>query len=315
MARTFFDDNGKPQQFPVGKESAKKHRSSKYINTTPCPKCGGTVFFTANDSCLICARHDAADFFGYCKGVMGFMKLPNGICTAHVYTGSHAVGDRDVTPEYRAEIERLRALFPGSVPTGPDVAAEQGLNIWVTSRPCMKAGHFGIRTVNGDCYFCQLEKLTPSPRQAALAAGEKWFTPTDPCPKCGTTSRRRVTDSHCTGCNTATKEPSPRQAAIAAGERTYIPNAPCRKCGTKAPRSVQNGACQGCKQAEPTKGDQRQTPDSLMMAADPNMVVSRKKAKELGLKVYRTGEPCTKGHKGFRYVKSGNCIKCLRGEE
>mgnify|MGYP006914385500 CR=1 FL=1 len=39
-----------------------------------------------------------------------------------------------------------------------------------------------------------------TPRAKAIAAGEKWYTPDEPCPKCGTLSPRYVANGRCKGC-------------------------------------------------------------------------------------------------------------------
>lgn len=45
------------------------------------------------------------------------------------------------------------------------------------------------------------------------------------------------------------------------------------------------------------------------------MIISRKEAKEKGLKRYFTGKPCKHGHICERYVNRGACIECNRGEK
>ena len=39
-----------------------------------------------------------------------------------------------------------------------------------------------------------------SARAQAKAAGEKWYTPSEPCSKCGTLSQRYVANGRCRGC-------------------------------------------------------------------------------------------------------------------
>lgn len=48
------------------------------------------------------------------------------------------------------------------------------------------------------------------------------------------------------------------------------------------------------------------------MEKNPNMVISKEAAAILKLVVYRTGEPCRRGHKFWRYVNGGACLACLR---
>jgi hypothetical protein len=50
-----------------------------------------------------------------------------------------------------------------------------------------------------------------------------------------------------------------------------------------------------------------------MMENAPDMIISREDARKLQLKVFRTGEPCRRGHRGFRWTSTGNCIPCAKG--
>lgn len=314
MGRAYFDDHGTPHPHPVGKDEAKRHKSARYIGN-PCaePDCKGYIYFTKTDKCLVCARQDAADLYAYCVGAMKFMDCGEyGISTDHVTRNGICVGDRDVTIEYQRTIEQHRALFPETVPLNRTQAIESGTKLWIDSRPCSKAGHFGIRTLNGECYFCEQERLTPSPRQKAIQEGKQWYFPTEPCKQCGTIAERRVSDSRCLGCHPK-KDATPRQIALHRGEAWYTPTEPCKRCGTLSERNVGNGTCRGCKNL--TRNDARETTDSKFMRENPDVVMSRELAVTLGMKVYRTGVPCNRGHNDFRYVSTGSCISCLRRKQ
>lgn len=55
----------------------------------------------------------------------------------------------------------------------------------------------------------------------------------------------------------------------------------------------------------------RRTSASFDMARSlPEMEISRGDAKALGLKIYRTGRPCFKGHVGWRFVSNSACVTC-----
>jgi len=109
---------------------------------------------------------------------------------------------------------------------------------------------------------------------------------------------------------------SPRAVAIKNGERWYMPNRPCPKCGKMALKYVANGVCKGCMEcAEIAKEDGRETADTIMMRENPDLIISRKDAQALGFKIYRTGEFCRRGHTSYRYVSTGQCIECLRGDK
>lgn len=56
--------------------------------------------------------------------------------------------------------------------------------------------------------------------------------------------------------------------------------------------------------------DRRTTASFEMARSLPQMEISRVDAKALGLKIYRTGRPCFKGHVGWRFVSNGACVTC-----
>lgn len=114
----------------------------------------------------------------------------------------------------------------------------------------------------------------------------------------------------CQTCAATPKKLSQRQVAMKAGDTKYTPVTPCTHCHTIAPRRVDNGKCDGCTSIAP---DNRETADSVMMRECPDMVIDKVTARDMGFKVYRTGNECKKGHTAWRYVSTGTCIKCLRG--
>lgn len=152
-------------------------------------------------------------------------------------------------------------------------------------------------------------------RMSDLAREDNAFSVSpDPCPRLGHVGLRRL--GKCYACIQEKNKPSPRQIAHAAGEKWYAPIKPCNKCEHIALKRVDSGLCSGCiPAAGPDKPDGRETPDSILMREQPDMIIDKVTADECGMKVFRTGEPCRKGHTGWRYVKIGNCIPCLRGEK
>jgi len=56
--------------------------------------------------------------------------------------------------------------------------------------------------------------------------------------------------------------------------------------------------------------DRRTTASFEMARSLPQMEISKVDAKALGLKIYRTGRPCFKGHVGWRFVSNGACVTC-----
>jgi len=269
MEHSYPDGKGGFSNLPCSKDEAKYYRQNKYRSGILCPVCNYTdARYVRTDICTHCTRLNVIDLYAYSVGAMRFIVVPdldNGGDEIETHFSHGGYGNRFINNTYMDEIKQLHELLGGRIPSPHNAATaiEMGLELWVRADPCPRSGHYGIRTLKGHCYFCELERNTPSPRQAAIAAGQTW----------------------------------------------YIPDTPCKHCGTLAERNVHNGQCKGC--ITPTV-DGRRSPDSIMMEAQPDMIVSRDQARKLGLKVFRTGEPCTRGHVGFRYVSTGSCINCLR---
>jgi len=293
----YTDANGRLSRFPTSYEHAIEAKTPFYDDGVKCTKCGTmSVKYTSDHKCRHCMRIDAGHFYN--------MSLDKDLVFT-TESGRHfgllAMGHTDpISDEMFNEMAELVELSK----------SDHGFTI--SPEPCKKKAHYGLKRL-GKCYQCQQERLKPTPRQAAIAAGETWYTPTAQCLRCGTTSLRNVHNGACQGC-TPPKEvsptDSPRQTAIANGEKWYMPIDPCPKCDTVSLKRVDNGICQGCN--PPAETDQRETPDSIMMRENPDMIISREDARAFDMKVYRTGNPCTHGHHAWRYVSTGNCIACLR---
>ena len=141
-------------------------------------------------------------------------------------------------------------------------ALSRGLDYyWASPHKGTYCGHPDKRTLSGGCYFCsQMKASQPlSPRQAALSAGEVWYTPLTPCSRCGKTAERRVANGECRGCSAkhspeAKVEPIHRQwpdmiisrdDAKAAGMKTYRTGKAC-KYGHEGWRWVSTRGCLTC---------------------------------------------------------------------
>lgn len=100
----------------------------------------------------------------------------------------------------------------------------------------------------------------------------------------------------------------------------YLDPNGCRACddaagcrtGVKV-RVTATGECVGCLAAGRTS-----TPGPAAVrrvgarGLPPDTIVGRAEAKAKGWKVYRTGEECSRGHRGFRFVSSRACVECGR---
>lgn len=220
---------------------------------------------------------------------------------------------------------------PDVFPTSVDAAHAMGVE-WCFNHPnhplvCTGGAHLRRTSIeNGHCVECELiheQQLAISrgPRAAARRAGLTSYLPNDPCVECGQVVPRSVVTNACTGCSTK-RHSGPRAAARSAGLKRYVPDFDCPECGSRAERNVVTNACSGCNtRAKSTdahvaaKPDGRRTPTSIMVDLCPDMIISREDARANGFTQYRTGEPCRRGHKGWRYVSVGTCIACARGDK
>lgn len=265
MARVYYDKNGNPNSLPVGIDDAKIYKSVRFLRQTPCPNCGYRVFYTKDQTCQTCARHNAADLYAFCVGAMSFVDIPpeyggTGVSTS--YKGLSASGDRDVSHEHRDAIIKLRELFTSdTIPTSITEAIKLNQALWIRPEPCNVAGHFGIRTITGRCYQCEAERKAESPRSIAIKEGRKTYVPLEPCKKCGQTAKRSVINGSCSGCNesasdrrkspdTIMMESAPdmiisKAEATTLGFKVYRTGKPCRK-GHNGFRYVSTNSCIDC---------------------------------------------------------------------
>jgi len=343
MSRGYIQTDGTVDRFPDTKDEAKRLRSTIYINKQhngACAVCCGYAAeprekYTYNDYCVNCARLNAGDFARLATkltdvstvdpddtDVKWLVEVPYQHRRGQSVTESPAF--RPISSATLAsfrdglavlgildESDPTRLTATNPAPLSPTEAVKTDAQLYIDYFACKRSGHLGIVTLSGECYFCKKERETPSPRKAAITAGERWYTPLTPCSRCGATSPKRVDNGQCKGCtDNGRPAQSPRQAAVAAGERWYTPLTPCKHCGTVAERRVDNGQCKGCSTAP--AAPKRDTVDSQLIRDTPDLVLSRADARMMGFKVFRTGKSCNRNHTGYRYVSTGNCVECLK---
>lgn len=288
MDRYYPRYDGAKSLSPTDKDTAISHRKARYdVNQADgCPACvdfqlgtrEGHLRFTKNDRCVLCADMDARDFFG-------------------LITRQVTLVPTAPTPTVRATSRNLKRHR---------VIGEMGVIQYLEALPLL-LGEGVFETVPIEFW-----PDVPTSPSAAAASHTEYYVRSEKCRDCGAIGLRHSDDGKCYFCEKAKRVLSARQSAVAAGERWYLPDSDCVRCGTRSERRVSDGRCKGCSTADATP-DARQTPDSLMMEANPEMIISKADAGAYGFKVFRTGKPCTKGHTGWRYVSTGGCIDCLRG--
>ena len=152
-------------------------------------------------------------------------------------------------------------------PKTREEAIQRGLDWYLTDLMCERAGHIGVKTLDGECAICardKVKKRDPA-RAEARTSGAIWYQPSEPCPECGHTAPRRVSTNSCRQCEINAKgstdgretassrlmRESPamvldRAAARALGFKVYRTGKACKK-GHEGGRSVPNGASRVCK--------------------------------------------------------------------
>lgn len=235
----FQNEAGKYSKYPYDREDARKSNYFLYTAAEPCDRHDHPSFlrYVETDDCHMCRKLAAVDLRAVLAGSGG------------VEGDSIRIGGR---------FPSVRKYDPVELAEWLEILSRPGVK--ATGEPCKRKGHPGLVDDRGRCVLCAEERLG-SPRQLAIAAGESWYDPGKPCPRCGGSCRRRV-----------------------ANGRTE-----CDERGGR-PRG--------------------ETPEAVLMRQSPDMTLERAAARSMSLKVFRTGKACRKGHAGWRYVSSGECLDC-----
>lgn len=156
-------------------------------------------------------------------------------------------------------VAAYNAALAAGLPVSVSDAHAAGLDFYWTPQAGRYCGHVGMRTLDGKCYTCEMERVAArnTPRQRAISAGEIWYQPEpgDTC-KNGHNAPRRVSNGSCKECESAAARPAPvwkenpdmvisKEDAAAAGLSTYRTGEPCKR-GHTSWRYVSNGGCLVC---------------------------------------------------------------------
>lgn len=197
---------------------------------------------------------------------------------------------------------------------------------------CKKDGRPGKKVryvIGGGCSLClnhevnalwpqwlQGDPSRPDPWIIKPTEGVDWYyaSPNHPlvCEKGPHLRRTHIHTGRCLACvddaaRLRAMLRGPRAIARAAGDTQYLPTDPCPTCGQIAPRSVSTNVCSACKPP-----DRRRSESQIFAEQNPDLILTKEGARAIGFTLYRTGEPCRKGHTGWRYVSTGNCLECLK---
>jgi|SRR6185369_4450985 len=175
----------------------------------------------------------------------------------------YAVSDIMKCCAYDNAMAAYRAARIADEPLNPGEAAEKMLPYYWGELPGQYCGHVGKVTLKGKCWECSQVRVN-SPRQAALAAGETWYTPADGdlC-KHGHAARRRVANGGCEECEKQSSGVDARRLDLFCGPDTVMSREEARLCGSlvyrtgaackyghKGWRYLSTGACLVCKSGE-----------------------------------------------------------------
>lgn len=182
--KLFYFPDGRPSEHPTTRDQAIEIKSLTYNDGEYCKDCGvRSTQYTKTGECKWCARMRTANLHN--------LLADNGLVWTDengVRWGTPSKDKNQIIPEDEyQETVQLAELVRSDV------------NITTTNEPCKHVGHFGVKRL-GSCYQCHLEKLKPSPRQAAIQAGETWYTPGIVCKKCGERALKNIHNGECKGC-------------------------------------------------------------------------------------------------------------------
>lgn len=224
-------------------------------------------------------------------------------------------------------------------PWSREDAVKYGYTRWTDIKGCEKCGdgHPRVRFLDGDgCTVCMskdADAIMPLWKRGEPSRPEPWSTSPERSRELGIEwiygavnhpnlcqfgphlRKTHLVTGRCVGCEEARERAKflakgPRARARASGENYYRPTDACPSCGKTALRHVVTNACRGC-----MKDDGRRTESRLFAEQNPDFIIGRDEARLLGFTLYRTGERCRRGHQAWRYVSTGNCIECMRGDK
>jgi len=230
------------------------------------------------------------------------------VYSPHFPCGDCGTHSRAVNSNKCIECHGLKVPKNNIMKTNPSMliarneAISEGHSVYRTGRPCSK-GHYGWRNVTGACIDCTAGRP---------ADAEPWTGKTLP--------DGRLSDAKNTIMHQHPHAVISLKSAVSEGHSVYRTGRPCSK-GHYGWRRVAGGNCISCTAGKPadaepwtgdTAPDERVSATTTLMLDNPDLVLERIAAQSLGVKVYRTGRPCSKGHYGWRRVAGSSCIQCAK---
>lgn len=224
---------------------------------------------------------------------------------------------------------------PSPYPTSREQAIKDGKPKWMERGKCEKCGcNKSFYTTTGKCSYCTMitmERVRHVKMHGADTPYGKYTAAPYKCADDPLDDREEVLrlakipghvgDKPCKHghvkilnqagkCVQCVEMRRARTEAKENGERWYTPPTPCKKCMGFHLRCVHTGRCQGCNPLKEPKEIDNST--GRLMSENPDMIISKEDAQQFGFTVFRTGQPCKRGHNGWRWVANGACLECMK---
>lgn len=203
------------------------------------------------------------------------------------------------------------------VPTTREEAFAEGTAVYWPLEVCAYCGIDSVVFTRTDtCKGCvqrdrkavyddAISRGEPTGPDAARDSGKDYYFQDAVFEYCGHIGKTTL-DGKCYECQ---NDPL-REAARKRGETWYKPRRwdVCKKVHEGSLRRVSDRACKACIEerdgAKATVDIREGWPDDLTLDRDA--------ARDMGLKMFRSKDPCKRGHeKPWRYVSNGGCLKCM----
>lgn len=222
--------------------------------------------------------------------------------------------------KYRAVFHpRRKVTVMNPVPATREEAFAEGLAVYNPMEICAYCGFEApVFTITDTCKGCaQINRKAvydeardagePLGLDAARDQGKDYYYQDTIFETCGHIGKTTL-DGKCYEC----RDDRPREAARARGETWYKPRRwdVCKKVHEGSLRRVYDRACKQCLD-EKAKAPNADPVIDIREGWPEDQTLDRSVAREMGLKIYRTGKPCKRGHIDWRYVSNGGCLKCM----
>lgn len=226
----------------------------------------------------------------------------------------------------------------GPYPEGRGLAARSSNRLYTDLKKCKNCKRITFITASGRCVSCMRDQIAAVYMFDSIPDDDESYRPAfnlpddfEPIPEahdavkllksgqdlklekkvCVDYGHIRLTNDKYRRCYFCETQRNKQEQATLYGDEYYLTRSKCGGCANTTLRNTTDSSCVDCGHVPQTR-DGCLSPTSKMMLSNPDMIITRDDARDVDMTVYRTGEKCRRGHVGWRYVSTGNCIECLR---